>query len=247
MDRAQGRTYRRTLAAAVGVSVAVHLAALAWLKLTVPTFDDPEPGRSLQIVEIADDWDEQAIDVVQLETALDLSPTAEADGRSSDPDPVEMTEPDAAGSDVAVAALAPVADLFGAAPVGPTMTLALAEAAPAPVMEVALARSNRGIVRRTSAGGASGPSGFEFIATSDAARDAERERGGGGSGRIGGPGVSIIGGGNCPTWGGIPLILPRTGGLGGVPMEGKGRGIIGARPPTAEAINRFGPRIGGGF
>lgn len=248
MDRGQRyRNYQKTLTAAIGVSIGVHLVALAWLKLEVPSFDDPEPGRSLQIVELPDDWDEQAIDVVQLETAFADAPTGETTGAAATSARVELPEPGAAGADETVAAFESLADLPSAAPEAPAMTLALAEASPAPVMEVALARSNRGVIQRTSSGGASGPSGFDFIATSDAARDAERERGGGGMGGIGGPGISIQGGGgHCPTWGGIPLIGPSSG-LGGIPMGGKGRGIIGARPPTAEAINRFAPGIGRGY
>ena len=240
MDRGKShRTYRRTLTIAIGLSVAVHLVALAWLKLTVPVFEETEPGRALQIVELADDWDEQAIDVIPLETALDLSPTAEAAGGSTGSAGPEGLAPGAAGAEPAVAAPAPVTDLPDAIPSRPAMTLALAEVEAEPVMEVALARSSRGVIQKTASAGASGPSGFDFVATSDAARDAERESGGGDRGGIGA--------GGCPTWGGIPLFVPPTGGLGGVPMQGKGRGILGARPPTSEAINRFGPRLGGGF
>ena len=45
MDRGQRyKTYQKTLATAVGISVALHVIALVWLKLEVPAFDDPEPG-----------------------------------------------------------------------------------------------------------------------------------------------------------------------------------------------------------
>ena len=57
------------------------------------------------------------------------------------------------------------------------MAMTLAEAVP--VAEVTLARANRGVIQRSASGGAGGSSGFDFIATSDAARDAERSRGGG--------------------------------------------------------------------
>jgi hypothetical protein len=126
------------------------------------------------------------------------------------------------------------------------MSLSLAEATP--IAQVTLARANRGVILRASGGGAAGESGFDFTATSDAARDAERSRGGGGWGGNGGIGIGIIGGGDghCPTWGGVPFIGPSRG-LGGFGSGYDGTGIIGARPPTSEAINRFGPRIGGGY
>ncbi|MDH3733951.1 MAG: hypothetical protein OEU54_10475 [Gemmatimonadota bacterium] len=249
MDRGQRqRTYRRTLIAAIGISVGVHLVALAWLKLDVPVFEDREPGRALQIVDIPDEWEENALDVVVLESGGAFEATI-AEPADASPTSARVDAPvdGAGGADAAPAAIVPLNALPGAAPGEPSMTLAFADATPTPAVEMALPRSNRGVIRRASTGGAAGESGFDFIATSDAARDAERERGGGGWGGIGGPGVSIIGGGDghCPTWGGVPFVPPM-GSIGGIPNAPKGRGVIGMRPPTSEAINRFGPRIGSG-
>lgn len=247
MDRGQRyRSYQKTLTAAIGVSVGLHLVALAWLKLDVPKFDEPEPGRSLQVVELPKEWEETAIEVVQLETSLAFEPTGAADGASATSAQVELPDPGAAGAETTVAAVVPMDALPSAAPNAPSMTLALAEATPTPNVAAALPRSNRGVIRRVSTGGAAAESGFDFIATSDAARDAERERGGGGWGGTGGPGISIMGGGgHCPTWGGVPFVPPM-GTIGGIPNAPKGMGMIGRRPPNSEAINRFGPRLGSG-
>lgn len=247
MDRAQRyQAQRKVLAVAIGISVGAHVAALTWVKLSVPTFDEGDESRSLQVLQLPDAWDNVALEVVPLETAISSAPSGALEGASATSAQVDLPEPGAAGADAAVAAIIPLSDLSGAAPNAPSMTMELAEAAP--IAEVTLARANRGVIRRSSSGGAGGSSGFDFIATSDAARDAERSRGGGGRGGPGGIGVGVIGGGgHCPTWGGVPFADPFGGGLGRVPSMGPGMGIIGARPPTSEAINRFGPRVGGGF
>jgi hypothetical protein len=246
MDRGQRyQAQRRILAVAIGISAGVHIAALAWVKLSVPTFEDGQEQRALQVLELPDQWDRSAIEVVPLETVVSSALSGALDGASATSAQVDLPEPGAAGAEAAVAAIVPLSELSGAAPNEPVIAMALAEAAP--VVEVTFARANRGVIKRSASGGAGGSSGFDFIATSDAARDAERARGGGGSGGPGGIGVGVIGGGgHCPTWGGVPFVDPTGGRRGGVPTMGPGMGIIGARPPTAEAINRFGPRIGGG-
>ncbi|MDX1394272.1 MAG: hypothetical protein R3195_07775 [Gemmatimonadota bacterium] len=242
MDRAERtRSYRRTLAIAIGVSLGAHLLALAWVRLTVPTFADREEARALRVLDLPDDWEDTAIEVVPLETALAAESGAELEGVTATTATAEAPEPAAGGAELALAAVEPV-DLSAATP-APTLTLEPVEAMP--VAEVAIARSNRGVVLRTG-GGTSASTGIDFIATSGAARDAEREREGDGWGGLGGIGVGVVGGGgDCPTSGGVPFINPF-GGSGGVPTTGPGMGIIGARPPTTGAINRFGPRIGGG-
>ncbi|MFV1987398.1 MAG: hypothetical protein ACC682_08950 [Gemmatimonadota bacterium] len=247
MDRRQrARSYRTTLGVAIGISVGVHILALAWVKLSVPTFDEPQQSRALQVLDIPNVWENSALEVVPLEAAIAFAPNGALEGASASSARVDLPEAGAAGADAAVAAIVPMSRLSGAAPNAPAISLSLAEATP--IAQVTLARANRGVILRASGGGAAGESGFDFIATSDAARDAERSRGGGGRGGPGGIGIGGGGGGYCPTWGGVPLIGP-TRGFGGIGIgaNNPGLGIIGARPPNSGAINRFGPRISGGY
>ena len=215
MDAGRRDQYRKQLTIAIGLSVGVHAIALTALKLGVPDYESEQSGRALQIVEVPSQWEDAAMKVVALESA----PSSQADGAAATAEAtsaaVESSDPGSAGTGMKVAAIVPLADLPGASPDAPAVSMTRAEAAP--IAEVALVSSRRGVIKRTSGGGAAGSSGFDFVATSDAAREAERERGGGGRGGLGGIGVTVIGGGgegHCPTWGGVPLIGGRGLGIG---------------------------------
>lgn len=246
MDRAAYETrYRRWLGIALGVSLGVHAAALAWVELAVPTFESPERARALQVVDLPDDWRDRAIqtvDVVALESAEASAAEGVASEAAATSAPVDATQSGAAGAETRVAAIVPLSSPPGAAPreASPHLELAAAPALATPVVETR--RANRGIVQREGGGGASAASGYDFVAANDAARDAERERGGAGWGGTGGIGVTILGGGgDCAPGatgaGGIPV----TRGLGGLASGSPARGILGRRAPGGGAINRVLP------
>jgi len=215
MDAGRRTQYRKQLTIAIGLSVGVHAVALTALKLHVPDYESETPGRALTVVDIPSEWENAAMEVVALESA----PSSQADGAAAAAEATsaaaDLADPGSAGAGSKVAALMPLVDLPGASPNAPAVAMTRVEAAP--VATVALASTRRGVIKRVSGGGAAGSSGFDFVATSDAAREAERERGGGGRGGLGGIGVTILGGGgeaHCPTWGGVPLIGGRGLGIG---------------------------------
>lgn len=247
MARRLEKRDQRRVAIAIGISIGLHALAFATIKLDVPIIDTANPSRVLQVVEIPDNWAKSAMEVVVLESAASTESGA-ANEASSTSAAVDLSRPGAAGREATVAAIIPLSGLPGAAVGPPAVSMTFAEAIPLARITLA-STARRGVIERTSRAGAAGSTGYDFIAASDAAREAERKRGGGGRGGLGGPGVTLFGGGgdgHCPTWGGIPLI-PQIGGRIGAPLSGRGQGIsgfLGARPPGAELINRFGPRVG---
>ena len=181
MDRKEHhKSQQKVLAIAIAVSVGLHAIALAWLTLDVPLIEEREASRPMRVIELPDDWEDAAIEVVPLETALSLAPSGAANSASATSADVEAPAQGAGGADVSSAAFVDLSAEPSMAPNSPSMTLALAEAQPTLAVSTVLPRSNRGVIRRASTGGAAGSSGYGFTATSDAARDAERERGGGG-------------------------------------------------------------------
>ena len=217
---------RKRVLVALAVSVAVHAAALATLKLDVPSLGESEAARALRVIDISD-WEDQATEVIALESAVQMPDGAGAVTTSATSARAEATEPGTAGVETTVAALIDIVGDPGAAPGEPALDLEIVEAPSSTPIVVATAprRANRGIVRREGGGGASGETGFDFVASSDAARERERERGGNGFGGTGGIGVTILGGGvDCNT--------PSSGLLGGFGL---------GRPSVGTAINRIGP------
>ncbi len=249
MDRRRdhGR-YSRALGIALLLSIAFHVALLSLLDLDIAVPDSDDSRRAPELVDLADTWVDSPLEVITLVSdrasgAADQSEAASARA--------EATEPGAAGADAAVAAILPDPGLPGAAAGDPGLSLDLAEAIPS--AEITLTRANRGVVLRSGGGGALGDDGMDFVAASDAAREAERRRGGGGRGGLGGIGEAILGGGGegfCPPWHDHGLIGPDMfgphgpappfggGQVFGLPRSGSGRGIVGKRPPGGEAINR---------
>jgi len=217
---------RKRVLIALGVSVAVHAAALTTLKFDVPTFAQTDGSRPLQLVDLSDSWEDRATQVIALESAQRLPDGAAAETAASTSAEFPISEPGAAGVSTTVAALTDMVGDPGLAPGKPGLELALIEATTTSPVIVAVAkrRANRGIVRRDGGGGATGEQGFDFVASSEAARERERERGGNGWGGLGGIGVTVLGGGgvDCPT---------PYGAIGAYPGGGSGFG----------AINRIGP------
>lgn len=232
MERAMRRRGdRRRMGIALVASAAAHALVFGFVKLHVPGPEEAEGHRPLQVIELRDAWRERAVEVVALESAVEPSGEAGAETASAAP------EADLPGALRAVGAEAPVGP--GAAEGAPALSLALLPGTEATTPAIQLPRSNRGVIKRIGGGGARGNGGYDIVAASEAAREAERERGGNGWGGTGGIGVTIGGGGDCDTPGVIPgLGLPS--GLGGLP-GGNGRGIIGRRPGGGGAINRVLP------
>lgn len=231
--------YRRRLVIAIGISAGLHAAALALVELAIPTIEPDTGSRPLRVVELPDDWEDSAIEVVALETAR-YTETAESAGAGDAPAAPET------GTETPAPSALPRAVAPSASPNPHALNTAPASAAP--IIEIALPRSNRGVIRRS--GGDAPEPALRFVAASEAALRAERDRDTDARGRDGREGIGFeimipgMGGGAC-SGGSIPILPQPSAGLGGVPMAGKGRGIIGARPPGGEAINRVGPPIGG--
>lgn len=244
MDRSEARRAdRRRLAVALGASVAIHALVLWRGTLELPSAETAPRGRGLEVVELPDAWRDAALEIVTLETvrsARSGGAAAPAGERATSVPAREKTASLPARTAVPALVTAPVAVAER-----PVLDLAPAADPAMPVPDPAYARSGRGIVSRTDAPGAEF-GGIELTAASAAARDAEREeRREDGRGR--GIGISIRGpgmGGSCP--GGLVPAIGIGGGLSGVPTIGKGKGIIGARPPNAGAINRSAPPRPGG-
>ncbi len=229
--------YRKRLSVALLVSIAAHVAVLAFLKVNVPPI--PERERATQLIELADVWQDRPLEVVRLST-LPADAATDPGGSSAK---AEASEPGGAGAQVTAAAPKARLILAATAPSATELSLALAEEVS--VASVTFENSRRGVVLRAGGGGAAGDVGLDFDAASDAARDAERRRGGGGLGGSGGIGVTIFGGagGDCDTPGGfgLPGIGGRAGGLGSLPGSGIGRGLIGRTGGFGSAINRVAP------
>ena len=243
MDRTDAREmYRKRMALAIGASIGVHALVLTSVTLDLPGFGDAEVPRPLRMVELPDDWQATALEVVELESAVPAEVALETAGASASAAAAETPAPAAAATTPRRPAIALEGTIARPATTSPSLELTPAVETAAPTPEIG-ARPARGILVRADAG-EPGYTGLHFHPASGAARDAEEdERGGARPGR--GIGISIHGPGACPTDGGVPLI-GGNGGLGGVPMTGKGMGIIGARPPGGEAINRAGPPLAGG-
>jgi len=237
----------------MGISVGVHVLAFTTLTIEIPTFGGSGSNRALEVVELRDLWADRALQVVTLETApKSRAPSGAATQSAATSARVEASQSGAGGDATPVTVIIPKASVPGGAPNEPSMHVTLASATVTSTPRIATRPSNRGIIRRSESrdvvrtatrGSAGAQGGFEFVAASDAAREAERERGGNGWGGLGGIGTTILGGGGeCPPDHG-PGIGPL-GGFGGVPTTGKGLGIIGRRPPGGAAINRLGPSRG---
>ncbi len=249
MDRGRDHDrYGRALGIALLLSIAFHVALLSLLDVDIVVPDSDDSRRAPELIDLSDAWVDQPLEVI---TLVSDRPSGVADQSEATSARAEAVEPGAAGADAAVAAILPNPGLPGAAAGNPGLSLDLAEAVPS--AEIAVARSNRGVVLRSGGGGALGDEGMDFVAASDAAREAERRRGGGGRGGLGGIGEAILGGGGegyCPPWhdhglGGGDMFGPHGpapplggGGAFGLPRTGPGRGIVGRRPPGGEAINR---------
>lgn len=243
MNRTDARdVYRKRMALAIGASIGVHALVLANVTLDLPTFAGDAEPRALRMVELPDDWQATALEVVSLESSVPADIALETAGASARAAAAETPAPAAAATTPRPAPIALEGTAARPATNSPALELTPAVETDAATPEIG-ARPARGIVLRAGAG-ETGYTGLDFHAASDAARDAEEdERGGARPGR--GIGISIHGPGACPTGGAMPLI-GGNGGLGGVPMTGKGMGIIGARPPGGEAINRAAPPLTGG-
>ena len=237
--------YRNRLGVALLVSIAAHVAFLVLLKVDVPPVPERDRERATQLIELADVWQDRPLEVVRLSTPpADASSAADAatDSRGSSAK-AEASEPGDAGAQVTVAASKARPILAGPAASATELSLALAEEVT--VASVTFKNARRGVVLRAGGGGAAEDVGLDFDAASDAARDAERRRGGDGRGGAGGIGVTIFGGAgvDCDTPGsfGLPGISGRAGGLASLPGSGTGRGLIGRTGGFGSAINRMAP------
>jgi hypothetical protein len=225
------------------VSVAAHLTLLAFLKVEVPPVPERDRARVTQLIELADVWEDRPLEIVRLSDArtgasssADVAATASASSVDA-----QAPDPGADGTRTTLAAFEPTPALAGTAPAAAELSLELAEQIS--VASVSFKSAQRGVVLRAGGGGPAGDVGLDFEAASDAARNAERRRGGG-LGGTGGIGVTIIGGGgDCDTPGsiGVPGISGRAGGIGSLPRLGTGRGLIGRTGGFGSAINRVAP------
>ena len=137
MDREQRhQAQKKVLTVAIGISVGVHVAALAWVKLSVPTFDDRPATRALRVLELPDAWENAAIEVIPLETMVSSAPSGALEGASATSAQVDLAEPGAAGADAAVTAIVPLSELSGAAPYTAVIQLKAAMIPPNLVAEV---------------------------------------------------------------------------------------------------------------
>ncbi len=210
------RKQRRRFAIALVVSVGFHALLFAFLEIRVPgPTERRDSAREITLIQLPEDVTERPLEVVAL---------AELPAR----DPGAVTE---------AVELPATLELVGDARGTGEFQLAAAEA----VEETAipLQRAQRGVVARRAGGSSTRLEGVTFRPASRAARDAERDRRGGGIGGLGGIGVTIIGG-----LGGDPVCKPRGGtttlpgtfgrprGLGGLPTIGTAGGIVPAPSGT---------------
>ena len=235
------RKQRRRFAIALVVSVGFHALLFALLKLHVP---DPterrDSAREITLIQLPQDLTERPLEVVAL-AELPAGPRTRSDPAAS------PTTPE---SDAGVVAetieLAATLELAGDATGAGELQLAAAEAVEETAMPLRMAQ--RGVVLKRAEGGSSTRlEGVIFRPASRAARDAERDRRGGGIGGLGGIGVTIIGGlgGDpvCKPRGGtttLPGTLGRPRGLGGLPTIGTAGGIV-PTPSGTGLIDRFVP------
>ncbi|MCG8470171.1 MAG: hypothetical protein MJB57_18500 [Gemmatimonadetes bacterium] len=268
MDRERRRSaHRKRLLIALGVSAGVHAAVFSAVTLDVPAWQAPESDRALRLVEweLDDEWTTRAIRIVEETSAYGTTSARESSRGKAD-------APGAVGIGAITTAIVPDDALPSLAPDAPALALTMATAdAPQTIPLMAARPTNRGLVVR--GGGATGERGFDFEAASDAARAAERAKGGNGVGWLGGAGHEGHGHGpfgECPPgptdlvrpWDGNPGLdeptgqIPFIGGIGnpigfggrspGIGSE-KGRGIIGRRPAGGSAINRVIPGRSGRY
>jgi hypothetical protein len=222
MNRTEYRDrHRKRLGIAIMVSIAAHAVLLAFLKVDVDVPAEPERQRATRLIELADAWQDRPLEVVLLRDASSGT-AASSDATAALPDTEQAAE---AGAMPPASEGRPV--LAGTAPNLAELDLALAEEVS--IASVTFKNAQRGVVLR--AGGPVGPS--------DAAADDERWWDGGGRGGIG----IRIAGGDCGAPGtfGIPVIGGRGGGIGSLPLTGKGRGLLGGTGDFGSAINRVGP------
>lgn len=193
MDRkAHQEQHRRRLGITILVSVAAHVALLAWVTVDVPGIEKAERTRVTQLIELADAWQDQPLEVVQLRD--------QAADRGA---PTSTGENEVGGATLDVKPVSP-----GALTLTASLSLTPVESVARPTVVFA---STRGVVKRRGGGAQYRDAEFDFEPASAAAREAERRRGGtigaGGSSGSGGIGVTIRGGigGDCATpLGGAP-------------------------------------------
>lgn len=221
MDRTMRRGRdRATTGLALLLSVAAHAALFAWVRLDVDAAAEPPPERTAAPRAAPRAWVERPLEVVRVQPTAGEG--AEAPARSPDPAPgavaLRHRAADPAGASGTLSAALPLRpapaqtarglDLTPVA-AGPTGGAALGEDAAAG--EITRAGARRGVILRDPSGGGTARGAWDFTAASEAAREAEKRRGGRESGDEGIGGI-IGGGGRCPTPGGaLPFFGPRDG------------------------------------
>lgn len=244
MNRALYRErHRKTFGVALLVSVAAHLTVLTLLKVDLPPVPERDRARATPLIELADVWDDRPLEVVRLSPAP--TPVASA---ADVPATTAVSFPDAQAPDGGAGGLRPTLAALGPSPglsstAGGANELSLEPAEEIEVARVSFQSTRRGVVLRAGGSDPARDAGLDFAAASDAAREAERSRGGG-VGGTGGIRVTIIGGGgDCDARGsiGLPGISGRAGGIGSLPLLGPGRGLIGRTGDFGSAINRVAP------
>lgn len=257
---------RKRIAISLTVSAIVHAVVLGTLTIGIPEFETPERSRPLEVVELASEWTDRAIEVVPLEREPEVAESAEAAGSGTPDTPLEVVDVEAPPT---------------VAPSLPSASVDLIELATAPESTplVVVPAANRGVIQRSDTEDARVIAGRAVDATDSRLLLADagtggRGRSGNGSGGLGGIGISILGigqngpgadgcsiGSNFPGMPGgkpggpsLPGIttgqgpsIGNTGGLGSLPSQGKGKGIIGCRPDLpggGAAINRAFPSPG---
>ena len=234
------RKQRRRFAIALVVSVGFHALLFALLKIHVP---DPterrDSARQITLIQLPQDITERPLEVVAL-AELPAGPRTRSDPAASPTTPA--SDPGVVAETIELAA---TLELSGDATGAGELQLAAAEAVEETAMPLRMAQ--RGVVLKRAEGGSSTRlEGVIFRPASRAARDAERDRRGGGIGGLGGIGVTILGGagGDCNTPNGGSTLLPgtlgRPRGLGGLPTIGTAGGIVPA-PSGTGLIDRFVP------
>lgn len=210
MDRRarRGRD-RTTTGAALLLSVAVHAALFAWIRLDLPAAEAraADPGEPLR--DVPDAWVERPLEVVRIATTEAADAPARSPTRAPGVavlrfQPPRPTLPRATLVATLAAHLAPIAR-----PHALDLTRAEAESAGGAALgeatsagAVARSGARRGVILRGGADTASARGDWDFTAASEAAREAERRRRGSGNGTDG-IGTIVGGGkGRCPAPGG---------------------------------------------
>lgn len=230
MDRARDRReFRQRTRIALLISLAAHVALLAWASIEIPEVERVRTARPLRLVDLPDSWRESAIEVVPLETA-GRAANGGTRGTPAPPEAPEAAPRDALDPEATLAALPrPALSTTVETPGLVTERAATAPATDSAVSSTTPSRPLRGVVLRKGGGDA---------ATSGGARRGEGDRGGGG-----GIDVSILGGDGCIIAGPDGRVI--IGGRG--VLEGlsgaRGGGIIGR--PGRGGSPRILPRPGG--